>query len=94
MDFDPPSRIGISNYFGQKLDRIGISLNKYYDNNLYFIKKLDEYFSYKRIRIIRPDSIFCDKNICHAYLYNNGVLYFNYSHLSIAGAEMLVKYIP
>jgi peptidoglycan/LPS O-acetylase OafA/YrhL len=34
------------------------------------------------------------KPLCHVYLYGNGVLYFNYSHLSIAGAEMLVKFIP
>src|ERR1019366_6059626 len=50
--------------------------------------------SYKSIKTIRPDSIFFDETLCHAYLYGNGVLYFNYSHLSIAGAEMLVKFIP
>jgi SGNH domain (fused to AT3 domains) len=94
MAFDPPSRLGIASYFGQKLNNIGISSTKYYEYNSYYIKKLDEYISYKSIKTIRPDSIFCDETLCHAYLYGNGVLYFNYSHLSIAGAEMLVKFIP
>ena len=47
MDFDPPSRLCIASYFGQKLNNIGISSTKYFEINSYFIKILDEYISYQ-----------------------------------------------
>jgi len=66
--------------------------NYYFNRNKFIINKLDSLVYGAKLHAIKPFDIICDENYCPA-IKDNKALYFDDNHLSLNGAELLVKSI-
>jgi len=94
MTFDPPSVLGVRSRLGLTLTTIGIDETEYSDKNGSAMKLLNGIRSSPSIFKVYPEKVFCEEDLCRVYSPASGVLYFNYSHLSLTGARLLVHTFP
>ena len=73
----------------QDLSSIGVSSAKFYAESKRYNDFVDSMEKGSNVIAFNPASKLCDDLICHAYLQNVGVLYFNEDHLSIKGASVV-----
>lgn len=92
-DFNPPEALGIRNQHGAGLDTVGKTLQTYRDDNEQAIHLLDSIYSMGGFDRVVPQDILCDANWCKTWSAENGVLYYNGDHLSMAGARLIANRI-
>ena len=64
----------------------------FFARHAFIIKKLDSLPYGENLHAIKPFEVVCDKGFCSA-VKDDKALYFDDDHLSLSGAELLVKSI-
>ena len=93
FDYDPPSKLALESRAGHAPETVGIAHALYKSRRTYIIDEFDRFTTAHGIVGIKPEAIFCDPDLCHAYRPGTGVLYFNAGHLSLKGAGLLADEI-
>ncbi len=92
--FDPPIGLGLSRAHGRPVDDYGVTLQDFTQQVRRTTEFLDQLAHRADALIFKPDSILCDRKVCHSYAESLGSLYFNADHIGSVGARLLVRSFP
>jgi peptidoglycan/LPS O-acetylase OafA/YrhL len=94
FDQNAPDALGLIVARGGNPNDFGRSRAAFEAANREAVRLLDRLRADVGASAVVPALIFCDDRLCHAYLPQHGVLYFNRDHPSMTGARLIAAGIP
>lgn len=88
---DPPARLGYASAWGEPLAQFGLPITKYELRNRSWNSGLAGVARRHDAKIVSSVAALCDADFCPMYDEDNGVLYFNKNHISVAGARRIAR---
>jgi hypothetical protein len=91
LPFPGPRGLAILRQRGESLDRLGVDRTEFQAETAAIVQDLDRLAGDSHAQTIRPIKILCPTQRCRAFAEGQS-LYFDAVHLSMAGADLLLKY--
>jgi hypothetical protein len=90
FSFDPPAVLGMAVAHGVNPETLGETRAHYDTRNAPIIAWLDGLAREVDARTFKPQDVLCDPDMCHAWKRGVGSLYFNATHLGMAGQRYVL----
>jgi hypothetical protein len=91
---DPPTALGMISAEGGDPRAFGVAAAEHDRQNRPMVAFLDALRARTGALALRPTEALCDLELCHAFTPQDGALYFNHNHLSLAGARLVMARFP